>query len=132
MDLKQINSACRVASQKPIRKLLDLPIDFPKEIVCAKRVSGKYGPQILLELEECVVFFPQRSTAVLAPHLESLKGYRIVFYGTKKINSHHEQADFQFLEAEGMNIDFVDIHEDIMFAVVDIQAVILNLYVTGK
>ncbi|KAL1493699.1 hypothetical protein ABEB36_009394 [Hypothenemus hampei] len=91
-------------------KMLDLPVDFPKEIVCAKLVKGKYGSQVLLELDECVVFLPQPSTAILAPHLKSLKCHRIIFCGTRKISSHHQQADFQFLEAEEMNIDFVDMY----------------------
>ncbi|KAL1487550.1 hypothetical protein ABEB36_015781 [Hypothenemus hampei] len=99
MDLKQINAACRVTPQKPIQKLHDLPIDFPNEIICAKQVSGKFVSQILLELEDCVVFLPQRATSVLENHVDSLKGYRLVFRGTRNFGSqHHETADFEFLE----------------------------------
>ncbi|KAL1487824.1 hypothetical protein ABEB36_015474 [Hypothenemus hampei] len=99
MDLRQINSACRVALQKPIRKLQDLPINFPKEIVYAKQVSGKFVSQILLELEDCAVFLPKRATSVLENHVDNLKGYRLVFRGTRNFGSqHHETADFEFLE----------------------------------
>ncbi|KAL1493865.1 hypothetical protein ABEB36_009549 [Hypothenemus hampei] len=98
MDLKQINAACRVTPQKPIQKLHDLPIDFPNEIICAKQVSGKFVSQILLELEDCVVFLPQRATSVLENHVDSLKGYRLVFRGLYFGSQHHETADFEFLE----------------------------------
>ncbi|KAL1487463.1 hypothetical protein ABEB36_015868 [Hypothenemus hampei] len=102
MNLSQINSVCRVTPQKPVRSLQELTIDAPEEILSAKRVSGKFGPQILLELKESVVFLPQRVTDAIAPHVDALKGYRIVFHGTRQFNSHYYQhqqiADFEILE----------------------------------
>ncbi|KAL1492587.1 hypothetical protein ABEB36_010827 [Hypothenemus hampei] len=101
MNLNQINSVCRVTPQKPVRSLQELTIDVPEEIISAKRVSGKFGPQILLELRESIVFLPQRVTDAIAHYVDALKGYRIVFRGTKQFNGHyyrHHQADFEFLE----------------------------------
>ncbi|KAL1492526.1 hypothetical protein ABEB36_010767 [Hypothenemus hampei] len=101
MNLSQINSVCRVTPQKPVRSLQELTLEVPEEILSAKRVSGKFGPQILLELKESIVFLPQRVTDAIAPYVDALKGYRIVFHGTRQFNSHyyhHQQADFEILE----------------------------------
>ncbi|KAL1516495.1 hypothetical protein ABEB36_000404 [Hypothenemus hampei] len=101
MNLSQINSVCRVTPQKPVRSLQELTLEVPEEILSAKRVSGKFGAQILLELKESIVFLPQRVTDAIAPYVDALKGYRIVFHGTRQFNSHyyhHQQADFEFLE----------------------------------
>ncbi|KAL1492563.1 hypothetical protein ABEB36_010803 [Hypothenemus hampei] len=101
MNLSQNNSVCRVTPQKPVRSLQELTLEVPEEILSAKRVSGKFGPQILLELKESIVFLPQRVTDAIAPYVDALKGYRIVFHGTCQFNSHyynHQQADFEFLE----------------------------------
>ncbi|KAL1487916.1 hypothetical protein ABEB36_015301 [Hypothenemus hampei] len=51
---------CRVTPQKPVRSLQELTLEIPEEILSAKRVSGKFGPQILLELKESIVFFELR------------------------------------------------------------------------
>ncbi|KAL1487522.1 hypothetical protein ABEB36_015812 [Hypothenemus hampei] len=94
----QINEACQVKPQKPIQKLKELAINEPREITCAKCVSGKFGTQILIELDDCVVFLPKRVAAALTNQVDALKGRRIVFRGMKKINNHYEQTDFEFLE----------------------------------
>ncbi|KAL1487902.1 hypothetical protein ABEB36_015287 [Hypothenemus hampei] len=98
MDLQQINEACQVKPQKPIQKLKELAINEPRKITCAKCVSGKFGTQILIELDDCVVFLPKRVAAALTNQVDALKGRRIVFRGMKKINNHYEQTDFEFLE----------------------------------
>ncbi|KAL1487557.1 hypothetical protein ABEB36_015259 [Hypothenemus hampei] len=101
MNLSQINSVCRVTPQKPVRSLQELTLEVPEEILSAKRVSGKFGSQILLELKESIVFLPQRVTDTITPYVDALKGYRIVFHGTRQFNNHyyqHQQADFEFLE----------------------------------
>ncbi|KAL1516213.1 hypothetical protein ABEB36_000132 [Hypothenemus hampei] len=95
MDLtKKINSICQV---KPIRSQQDLIIGEPKEIAYAKSVKGKYVQQILLDLDDCVIFLPQRVTDALTPHIDALKGHRIVVRGTRKFGN-HETADFESLE----------------------------------
>ncbi|KAL1487570.1 hypothetical protein ABEB36_015770 [Hypothenemus hampei] len=98
MDLQQINEACEVKPQKPIQKLKELAINEPRKITCAKCVSGKFGTQIVIELDDCVVFLPKRVAAALTNQVDALKGRRIVFRGIKKINNHYEQTDFEFLE----------------------------------
>ncbi|KAL1516469.1 hypothetical protein ABEB36_000378 [Hypothenemus hampei] len=100
MNLNKINSVCRVTPQKSVRSLQELTLDAPEEILTAKRVSGKFGPQILLELKESIVFLPQRVTGAIAPHVDALKGYRVVFHGTRKFyNQYNQQADFEFLKS---------------------------------
>ncbi|KAL1498413.1 hypothetical protein ABEB36_009219 [Hypothenemus hampei] len=86
-----------VSFVKPIRSLQDLIIGEPKEIAYAKSVKGKYAQQILLDLDDCVIFLPQRVTDALTPHIDALKGHRIVVRGTRKFGN-HETADFEFLE----------------------------------
>ncbi|KAL1509941.1 hypothetical protein ABEB36_004605 [Hypothenemus hampei] len=101
MNLSQINSVCRVTPQKPVRRLQELSLEVPEEILSAKRVSVKFGPQILLELNESIVFLLQRVTDTIAPYVDALKGYCIVFHGTRQFNNHyyhHQQADFEILE----------------------------------
>jgi len=100
MNLNIINSVCRVASQKPIRSLQGLTVDQPEEIISAKLVSGRFGPQILLELKENSVFLPQRVTDVVSPYVSNLKGYRVVFRGTRKFGEHnqYQQVDFEILD----------------------------------
>ncbi|KAL1498408.1 hypothetical protein ABEB36_009214 [Hypothenemus hampei] len=71
-------------------------LNSPKEILGAKVVSGKFGTQVLLELEKSVVFLPKRTTTVLEPHIDELKGNYIIFEGIRKFNN-HEQVYFNFL-----------------------------------
>ncbi|KAL1493724.1 hypothetical protein ABEB36_009418 [Hypothenemus hampei] len=75
MNLSQINSVCRVTPQKPVRRLQELSLEVPEEILSAKCVSGKFAPQILLELNESIVFLPQRVMDTIAPYMDALKGY---------------------------------------------------------
>ncbi|KAL1516284.1 hypothetical protein ABEB36_000203 [Hypothenemus hampei] len=96
MDLKQINSVCGLIQQKPIQRLQEFPLNSPKEILGAKVVSGKFGTQVLLELEKSVVFLPKRTTTVLEPHIDELQGNYIIFEGIRKFNN-HEQVYFNFL-----------------------------------
>ncbi|KAL1488167.1 hypothetical protein ABEB36_015125 [Hypothenemus hampei] len=71
MDLQQINEACQIKPQKPIQKLKELAINEPRKITCAKCVSGKFGTQILIELDDCVVFLPKRVAAALTNQVDA-------------------------------------------------------------
>ncbi|KAL1490077.1 hypothetical protein ABEB36_012821 [Hypothenemus hampei] len=98
--LKKLNyeivSFCGLIQQKPIQRIQEFPLNSPKEILGAKVVSGKFGTQVLLELEKSVVFLPKRTTTVLEPLIDELKGNYIIFEGIRKFNN-HEQVYFNFL-----------------------------------
>ncbi|KAL1487821.1 hypothetical protein ABEB36_015471 [Hypothenemus hampei] len=84
MDLQQINEACQVKPQKPIQKLKELAINEPRKITCAKCVSGKFGTQILIELDDCVVFLPKRVAAALTKPSRRSKRMQNSFSGDEK------------------------------------------------
>lgn len=64
MDLSQVNNVALV-QQTPDQKLKDLPRNPPLPMISAQVTEGKYGKFILLELEQVVVFRPNRMTSVL-------------------------------------------------------------------
>ncbi|KAL1509939.1 hypothetical protein ABEB36_004603 [Hypothenemus hampei] len=100
MNLNPINSVCRITPQKLVRSLQELTLEVPEEILSYKRVSGKFGLEIL-ELKESIAVLLQRVTDAIAPYVDALKGYCIVFHGTRQFNNHyyhHQQADFEILE----------------------------------
>ncbi|XP_028147820.1 uncharacterized protein LOC114341224 [Diabrotica virgifera virgifera] len=62
MDLSKLNKVSSIADKKPIIILRDLTRDAHFTIIAAKVVNAKYGEAVLLELEEKVVFLPNRVT----------------------------------------------------------------------
>lgn len=98
MDLSQINAAALV-QQKPTKKLKDLPKDQLFPIISAKAVKGKYGKCILLELDEFVVFLPNRMTSVLQGKESNFlhKNYKLVLRDIVKVGA-HETCQFEIIE----------------------------------
>lgn len=78
----------------------DLTPNTPFKIVAAKLVKGKFKKQILLELEENVVFLPDRVTEVYTPFITEFisKKYSIVFRELIDIGFHHPATTFEIIE----------------------------------
>lgn len=98
MDLSEINKQALV-QQKPTQKLRDLPKDQPFPIISAKVVKGKYGKCILLELDEVVVFLPNRMTSILQGKESnfSSKKYNLVLRDVVNVGA-HETCQFEIIE----------------------------------
>lgn len=82
--LNEINTiSTAFAEIKPVIKLKDLPKDTPHRINSAKVHQGQFGAQILLELEENIVFLPKRVTDAFASHVNQFTPgkFSITFLG---------------------------------------------------
>ncbi|KAG5893370.1 hypothetical protein JTB14_000134 [Gonioctena quinquepunctata] len=89
MHLKALNSISLLESNipKPVIKLKNLIVGKQYEIHTAKLVHTKFGETVLLELEENVVFLPQRVIDEYKPHIANFspEKYAVIFRGTKDV-----------------------------------------------
>lgn len=98
MDLTALNKQA-LFEQKPSKRLRDLPKDQPFPILSMRVIKGKYGKCVIAELEENIVFLPNR----MVPHITGKesqflpKKYSLIFKDVKQIGS-HETSQFEIVE----------------------------------
>lgn len=83
MDLKQLNTVALL--QNEIKKLSELTIDIPYQILEAKKISTRFGNAIVFKLHEFSIYMPRRVTELLQDNLEEFKtgAYTITYKGPK-------------------------------------------------
>lgn len=88
-SLQDINATGLMTSYKPKLKLEDLLPNTVHTILHIILVSGKFGPCVLVELENNIVFLPRRfNQTITEANLEELNSKKLglVFRGMKKTN----------------------------------------------
>lgn len=86
MGLESLNHLGLIDEEKAVEKLKDLKVGEKHKIISAKRVSTRYGPTILLELENAVTFLPKRFAEISKEDLENFNSglYYVVFEGMQE------------------------------------------------
>ncbi|KAG5876823.1 hypothetical protein JTB14_014153 [Gonioctena quinquepunctata] len=104
MDLKALNSISLLESNipKPVIKLKNLIVGKQYKIHTAKLVQTKFGEAVLLELEENVVFLPQRVTDEYKPQIANFSPdkYAAIFRGTKDVGKTYPASSFEIVESK--------------------------------
>lgn len=98
MDLKQLNQvSLTVEAEKETKKLADLIPNLIHKIIDARSVNTRFGPAVLIELENFVVFLPKRVIEVYTPFIEYFKSgkYGIILRGVKEPTN---QVQFEIAE----------------------------------
>lgn len=86
--LNEINDISAVqVEQKPTVKLQELEVGKKFKILNVKAVKGKFGESILVELEDCITFLPNRCTDVYKEHIKEFKKgvYFLEFIGLQEL-----------------------------------------------
>nr|WP_253308880.1 hypothetical protein [Rickettsia endosymbiont of Ceutorhynchus assimilis] len=101
MDLKSINETCLFKDQKTLVKLQDMEPGRKYPIFSAKKTQSKFGPSILIELDDKAVFLPKRTTKSLEDHIEQfIDGkYSIIYRGQKDVGRPNQISLFEIVES---------------------------------
>lgn len=101
MDLNALNNISLLEKEnKPPKKLGELEQNKPYKILSGVVTNTKFGKAVLLELEDWVVFLPNRVTETYTPYLKYFaeKKYWLVFKGTKPTKKPNPAAIFEIIE----------------------------------
>lgn len=98
MDLAAFNKEA-LLSNKPTCPLKNLPRDLRLPIISVKIVKGQYGKSVLLELEDKVVFLPNRVTNLVQGKTDTFtpNKYSLIYRGSEQIGK-HECQQFEIVE----------------------------------
>lgn len=98
MDYSKLNASCALA-KKPKIALAQLELNAVYPIVGAKDVKTKFGPTVLLELNDHIIFLPQRSYEAVKGSIAELNkktsGLKIV--EILQLAGKNPTVDFQFV-----------------------------------
>lgn len=102
MDLNAINtftSGAGAYTSKPLKKLTELPVGEPFDIINMKIVKGKFGDAPLVETLKFVTFLPARSTTIIQSNMENFKPstYKLIYTGVKSDTKYKPFATFQIV-----------------------------------
>ncbi|GLV33351.1 hypothetical protein CBL_20099, partial [Carabus blaptoides fortunei] len=73
MNINELNSIGQLEAEKPIAKIKDLALGVQHKVYKCRRVTTRYGPTILLELESSAVFLPKRFAEITDQQVADLK-----------------------------------------------------------
>lgn len=99
--LSKINNKSLIEDRKATKSIGELEEDKKYKIQKARLVNTKFGPSVILELEDFLTFLPKRLTEPYKEHTDELStgNYSLIFRGKKDTGKAHQAISFEIVVA---------------------------------
>lgn len=102
--LEELNSVT-TTSTKPIKKILELPLNTPMKVLNLSRFTSRFGNAVAVELQDCRIVLPKRYTDILSEQrlkvLKQENNLTIVITGYKQFQGNISTPEISFSAISG-------------------------------